>query len=706
VLRHAFRKHSFASFLTESVVTIATGAAAGIVLLWLVAIAGVYVQSAGWILAVAIPVVGFPHARYWLEKLWRHAWEREYTWWDLSLVLGWLLISYLAINFLEVVRPFPIGWDDLGSYLNRPRLMVSYGTFIFSMSPFDWSYLTSLGFLLFGYNAPFGSTASMMINWSAGLLAVMAVYAFAKQFLGTRAGVLSALLYYALPLVGHFSFADMKIDNAIFFFCSVATLTLLLAFRKAESEEHAHHVIAHDAPMLLLLTGLFLGFAFATKNTAAMSLFALGAVMLGMAVHPAAFVGGIFFAFSAFSVLGVFSIHNILHRITGITPGPTTAMIFTLLCAGAGLLCFAYALMKRQMPLRPLLMKVLLPFVAGVFIAVFPWIEHNSIESGSIVPGFVLSSPNRLTPNTSVDTLTGDLAVDKTSPACTPTGSLEELDRYWGDEQSWLHYATLPWRAVMNIDATGYYVTTFPALLLFPLLLLLPYFWTKPARWLRWLFAGTVMMLIEWIFLANGIPWYGVSLLLGLVVALEALVIKAPDKPIKIATSVLLSLSLLLAFGMRLWQFEQQRNILEYSMGKISADGLREITIPYYDDISATVVDRYSGIPDRPYLYRVGTFISYFIPRNLEVIGANDHQLDMFNCLYAERNPKLTVDRLKKLGFNSIIFDTNTATIESDVNGSLHKKVNAFVDFVNNPEAGLQVLISDPDAGVAFVQIP
>jgi membrane protein implicated in regulation of membrane protease activity len=362
--------------------------------------------------------------------------------------------------------------------------------------------------------------------------------------------------------------------------------------------------------------------------------------------------------------------------------------------------------MKRQMPLRPLLMKVLLPFVAGVFIAVFPWIEHNSIESGSIVPGFVLSSPNRLTPNTSVDTLTGDLAVDKTSPACTPTGSLEELDRYWGDEQSWLHYATLPWRAVMNIDATGYYVTTFPALLLFPLLLLLPYFWTKPARWLRWLFAGTVMMLIEWIFLANGIPWYGVSLLLGLVVALEALVIKAPDKPIKIATSVLLSLSLLLAFGMRLWQFEQQRNILEYSMGKISADGLREITIPYYDDISATVVDRYSGIPDRPYLYRVGTFISYFIPRNLEVIGANDHQLDMFNCLYAERNPKLTVDRLKKLGFNSIIFDTNTATIESDVNGSLHKKVNAFVDFVNNPEAGLQVLISDPDAGVAFVQIP
>ena len=69
----------------------------------------------------------------------------------------------------------------------------------------------------------------------------------------------------------------------------------------------------------------------------------------------------------------------------------------------------------------------------------------------------------------------------------------------------------------MNIDATGYYVTTIPALLLLPLLLLLPYFWTKRGRWLRWLTWGTGMMLLEWILLANGIPWYGVNMLLGFV---------------------------------------------------------------------------------------------------------------------------------------------------------------------------------------------
>ncbi len=45
-------------------------------------------------------------------------------------------------------------------------------------------------------------------------------------------------------------------------------------------------------------------------------------------------------------------------------------------------------------------------------------------------------------------------------------------------------------------------------------------------------------------------------------------------------------------------------------------------------------------------------------------------------------------------------------TIERDPNGSLHKKVQAFVDFVNSPGLGLQLAVNDPDAGIAFVLLP
>jgi hypothetical protein len=249
-------------------------------------------------------------------------------------------------------------------------------------------------------------------------------------------------------------------------------------------------------------------------------------------------------------------------------------------------------------------------------------------------------------------------------------------------------------------------VTTIPALFLFPLLLLLPFLWTKKGRWLRWLTAATAFMLLEWMFLANGIPWYGIGVFFGLVVGLEALVARSPDGISRILASVLIFLSLTSAVAMRSWQFEYQRNILEYAYGKISAAALQERTVSHYDDIAEKVIARKKSTPDRPYLYRVGTFIPYFIPRNLEVIGTSDHQLDFFNCLYAERNPALTLKRLQALGFNSIIFDTNTATIEKDSNGSLHQKVNAFLDFANTSSIGIVPVVNDRDGGVAFMLLP
>ena len=165
-------------------------------------------------------------------------------------------------------------------------------------------------------------------------------------------------------------------------------------------------------------------------------------------------------------------------------------------------------------------------------------------------------------------------------------------------------------------------------------------------------------------------------------------------------------MSLFVAFGNRFWQFELQKNLFEYPFGKINAATLLERTIPHYNDIADILVQVYRDNPDRPYLYRVGTFIPYFIPRNLEIIGLADHQLDTFNCLYQERDRKKTLARLKYLGFSSIIFDTNTGTIEQDIRGSLHQQVQTFVDFLNDPAIGGQVLINETDAGVAFLLIP
>lgn len=700
--------------MLEMIVSAGLGACGWVIMLWFAAVFHVFIMSVGWGLIIVIPLLLYKHSLYWGRKFLFHSWNVHFRWYHISVLLGWLLVSYLALNFLNVVRPFPIGWDDLGSYLNRPRLLVSYGHFVFSMAPFQWEYLTALGFLLFGLENVFGGTASMMINWMAGLLAVLTVFGFANRYLGKGHGLLAALLYYTLPLVGHFSYADMKIDNAVFTMGSLCLVSVFLfLFPTPNPEEEGEGNLRW-----LLLAGLFGGFAMAMKPTAAMVLMAAGAILLGAGLHPVAFAGAISFAFFLFTARGVLNVRGIAERLLGMQVEIVRTVFLTVTFI-VGVACLTFAFLRNRKALTPILKGVGL-FIVGFAIAIAPWIIHNNLLLGNIIPRFEMGAPNSLSPTfvlsggrenaqdfgQEIRTLPPELALDINHPTCTPTGTAEELDRYWGYGKGFMHYVTLPWRMVMNIDATGYYVTTMPALLLFPLLLLLPYFWNRKGRWLRWLFLGTLFILLEWMFMANGIPWYGIGMFFGFAVGLEALVMRAPDRPNKIIVSILIAISLFVTFGNRFWQFEQQRNLFEYAIGKISASALRERTIPHYDDIAAVVTDRHVSVSGRPFLYRVGTFIPYFIPKNLEVIGLADHQMDTFNCLFQERDPELTLKRLKAFGFNSIIFDTNTATIEQNMNGSLHKKVQSFVDFLNTGSLGLQVLVNDPDAGVVFVLIP
>jgi hypothetical protein len=701
----------------ETVFSLAIGACALIALLWLAAVAGVYTSVLGWAVLVIVPILCYKSVLTWLERLRSTSIDMDVGWGHVYMLLCWLLISYLAFNFLSVVRPFPIGWDDLGSYVNRPHLLVSYGRFIPNMTTFQWEYLTSVGFLLFGYDSVFGATLSMLINWAAGILAILGVLVFGSTYLGRGRGILAAILYYVLPLVGHFSFADMKVDNAVFAMGAIGTMAVFLyLFPRSETKEGAEEQAGFGDWRWLIVAGVLLGFDFAMKPTAIMTILALIAVIAGVMLHWSATVGIIFGSIGLFIYRGVLSSAIIRDRLlNGADFNPTIAVVIFVVLA---LACIGFAFYKRRLMALPTPRSVGI-FVASVAIAMLPWLVHNNIKHGNIVPRLELGVPNTFAPVFDMTgtvtanpeggpfrSLSKELAIDPNHPECKGTSRTEELDRYWGFRTGWGHFLTLPWRSVMNLDSVGYYVTLIPALLLFPLLLLLPFFWTQRGRWLRWLFAYTLFLVGQWVFLANGVPWYGVGMFFGLVIGIEVLIARAPDLINKTVATILITLSILIALGNRMWQFEQQRNLLEYPIGKISAETLRERTIPHYDNIRDLVVERASSMPDRPYLFRIGTFIPYFIPKNLEIIGVGDQQLQMFNCLYQERDAALALKRLQALGFNSIIFDTNTATIEENPEGTLHKKVDAFVNFVNTPGLGLNVVVNDPGAGVAYILLP
>lgn len=41
---------------------------------------------------------------------------------------AFLVMSFLiSVSLINVIRPMPIGWDDLGVYMNYPRIMATLG---------------------------------------------------------------------------------------------------------------------------------------------------------------------------------------------------------------------------------------------------------------------------------------------------------------------------------------------------------------------------------------------------------------------------------------------------------------------------------------------------------------------------------------------------------------------------------------------------
>lgn len=720
--------------LVELIVSAGAGVGILIAILWLIAVLGLYTTLAGWIVVLAIPLIGWRHAAYWLRRFFVAEWRVEERMWSVTLLLAWLLLAYLALNFLSVVRPFPIGWDDLGRYLNHPRLLVSYGHFISPMATFQWEYLTSLGFLLFGYDTVMGSTFALMINWTEGLLALLSIYILGRVFLGPRRGLLATLVFYSLPLIGHFSFADMKVDNAVFAMGTLSMLSFFLAllptFREMQTEEDGPSTEAppQRSASWMVLAGAFAGLAFAMKPTAVMVVMSLATILFGMMIHGAAFAGTALLAWAFYTFHGEFNLGAVSQYVYGDAAMIRASFVYAI-CLGGGLLLFGYGLWRRRSArAAESLWKTALPafrmfliFIGSMIAAMSPWLAYNNFQYGKIIPGIVTGAPEKMSPLFSLAPITdyiypgqdvrvlpAELRPVLENGICKGSSRAEEVDRYWGGgyAKGWGHYLTLPYRTVMNLDSAGYYVTTIPGLLLFPLLFLIPFVWTRRGRMLRWLGFATLFAVVQWIFFANGIPWYGVGMFLGTAIALEALCAYSPHRATRWLAALFVTLSLFTAFCMRLWQFEQQVNLYEYPIGKVSAAAIRQRTIPHYDLIRDIVVERHDTMPERPYTYRVGTFITYFIPKSIEYLPMTDNQLDFFNCLYVERDPELTLKRLKALGFSSVIFDTNTHTIEKDPNGTLHKKVQLFLDFLNTPSLGLQIVVNDPDGGVAFVLIP
>ncbi len=66
----------------------------------------------------------------------------------LSAEFAFIIWSFVAsVALINAIRPMPIGWDDLGVYMNFPKIMAHTGESILGAGMYTWQLITGTGFL-------------------------------------------------------------------------------------------------------------------------------------------------------------------------------------------------------------------------------------------------------------------------------------------------------------------------------------------------------------------------------------------------------------------------------------------------------------------------------------------------------------------------------------------------------------------------------
>lgn len=196
-----------------------------------------------------------------------------------------------------------------------------------------------------------------------------------------------------------------------------------------------------------------------------------------------------------------------------------------------------------------------------------------------------------------------------------------------------------------------------------------------------------------WMILASGIIWYGFLMIaMGIVILVAALTkYQASASWIRKGVFGLFMLAAILWVGMGYvyrisnhhFVNDNSANLLfdipsvKYQMGIFDEDDFINNLLPGVQKaINAINTD------DQAMVYRVGTFIPYFIRENDRRV-LQDNQLGFFHNLTQKfQNRRTITEALKASGYRYILVDLNTASIDKTPEKTLTKKFRSFLGYL------------------------
>ncbi|MDD5769856.1 MAG: hypothetical protein PHE25_02720 [Candidatus Gracilibacteria bacterium] len=433
-----------------------------------------------------------------------------------------IFISFLiSVNFINILRPMPIGWDDLGVYMNFPNLMAASGK-ILPLGMVSWQTFTGIGYM-------FGSaTQSFFLNNVGGVMSVLVIilsfYDLLKSKFKTFINIplLSGAIFLSMPMIIFQQAKDMKLDPGLFFISAIIIYLVIYIFTKYlgwtdKIEQSGIEIIEENSQnkksfevkienktsngffsyfskythigetdifsnksylIYLLLIGVLAGFAFSIKVTTLLLISGILGILFYSKLGMAGFISYISIYVGIFTKAGLWDMMFVVYPKDDME-FRNKFFIYSFLF---GIILLAYSIYKYSLKSFKNLIILTLLFLVGVGVGVSPWGIKNivSLNGEKITIGGILGGKGESF-NLDYTKIYTQVEIDEinkkndTSLTINASGTTtnEDMGRYFGYEKGINNYIKLPYNLTMQANQKGEFTDiTFIFLALIPAIIL------------------------------------------------------------------------------------------------------------------------------------------------------------------------------------------------------------------------------------------
>ena len=326
-----------------------------------------------------------------------------------------------------------------------------------------------------------------------------------------------------------------------------------------------------------------------------------------------------------------------------------------------------------------------------LFLPLFVWGSVNMISNRTFPPNFssfvssFLQTPSRapalhINPSEKIDISSSSIVPISSS---SPTGIHEELGRYAGYSHNPFR---ILWSCFTNSEIPSlskqYTDTGFWWMIILPFFLLSLFFNRQHfSRTHFEILICTFGFFFFWLFMGQAVPWYGFPFF-AILLFFTGYLIAEQSFLFRIIFSLFFAISLFFGIFSRL-EHSTYDAFATSSLWVIntSPENTNMLLVKFFpDEIRAAGI--INSLP-QAFVFRIGTMARFWI-QNGDARILEDPQLDQFQSIFFPQDMDKTLAILKQNNFRFLLFDRAADTIETNPNGTLHKKVSDFVSFAQS----------------------